>query len=86
MTPPRWFYPLVAACVVVLTVAGVWRMVNGGRYVANGLTILDTRTGQRCYMHRTAGGAEQVVCRDMSRPNVVDPFADVPVGNLPQNP
>jgi hypothetical protein len=48
MTPPRWFYPLVAVCLVVLTAAGVWS-ATGNRYVpATDDMVLDTRTGKLC--------------------------------------
>jgi hypothetical protein len=81
MTPPRWFYPLVAVCLVALTAAGVWRTLHVGRYVPAGGGILDTRTGQRCFTQLTGGELERVVCRDMSRAHLVDPFESVPSGS-----
>lgn len=50
MTPPRWFYVVVAACLVTLTAAGLWSLLMGGRYVImNQRGVLDTHTGRVCY-------------------------------------
>lgn len=67
MTPPRWFYPLVGACLVVLTAAGVWRMRTAGRYApVNEVGVLDTHTGRECYP--VMGKAGGVVCYDLNKP------------------
>jgi hypothetical protein len=53
--PPRWFYPLAAACLVACTLAVVgWVWMDGtkGRYVfapdGGGVFVLDTKTGTLC--------------------------------------
>lgn len=81
-SPPRWFYPLVAACLVVLTVAGVWRMQTAGRYVAlPEAGVLDTHTGRQCYPNLK--NPTESVCfnagagRPSAAPASADPFADL---------
>jgi hypothetical protein len=58
MNPPRWFYPLVAVCLVVLTAASAWHLVRAGRYVSvEDAVVLDTHTGRLCF---------PLGCRDLS--------------------
>lgn len=62
MTPPRWFFPLLAACAVVLTLAGAYALVaraDVGRYRVIRTNIgaahqgmLDSRTGRLCTLDR----------------------------------
>lgn len=66
MNAPRWFYPLVAACLVPLTVAGVRWTTTAGRFVAiekpdMPLAVLDTHTGIVCI-----GNAAGTRCMDLS--------------------
>jgi hypothetical protein len=59
MTPPRWFYLLVAVCLVVLTAASTWHLVRADRYVGVEGWVLDTHTGLRCSL---------LACNDLSKP------------------
>jgi hypothetical protein len=67
---PRWFWPLLAACAVVLTAVGAYYLTaraDVGRYVvvtepngaSAGTTLLDTRKAEICNL---AGGI--VACTD----------------------
>jgi hypothetical protein len=60
VNPPRWFFALAAACLVVLTAASAYALVwrePSGRYVPvtlpgvpdTTLAVLDTGTGAVCF-------------------------------------
>ena len=49
VTAPRWFFPLVAVCLVVLTVAASYRLLLSGRFASTqGFWVVDTHTGEVC--------------------------------------
>jgi len=70
MTPPSWFYPLLAVCLVTLSGAATWRMLHSGRYVmvedSSGLSTLDTHTGWLC---TAADAPARIVCFAVNHAN-----------------
>lgn len=83
MTSPRWFYPLVAVCLVVLTVASSRHLVRAGRYTdtEGGVGVLDTHTGIKCYPVRCFDLSKPLPQAAIKAPASVppprDPFADL---------
>ena len=81
--PPRWFWPLLAACAVALTAAGTYFLTaraNVGRYTTGArmmgeerdmAPVLDTRTGITCAVHMGTGAP----ATDPWKAVCVDPMA-----------
>lgn len=52
MSSPKWFYVIVSLCVIVVSAAGVYRLVQtpNQRYDGGNARVrLDTTTGDFCY-------------------------------------
>jgi hypothetical protein len=76
MIPPRWFYPLVAVCLVTLAGAVSWWAWTVDRYTLAShdgfLIVLDTRAGRVCN-----ASSDSMICRDFSEPKG-NPFRPTP--------
>jgi hypothetical protein len=69
---PRWFYYLIAACVVVLTAAASYSLVRDRWQMHGDETVFNPRTAEYCTLARTGANNEPTsyLCLNLRRGQV----------------